>query len=440
MQTRATIWRLLCMLVVLATSEAAAQTPAPSESVDVVAYQVRLRPYFLGRALSGETAIRFRSERDGLQEVSFSGNALSIDSATVDGRPAAAELKNGGWVFRLPKPLARGRTAVLKATFHGVPRRGVSFRPRAAHTSYFACDWMICAQDRPGDKATFELALELPDAMSSVGGGRLVSQRRLPSGDRLHVWRETRPYSAYLFGWAAGDFVRAAERQGQVELEYVGAAATEAELQPLFGTTGAMLRWFEDKAGVAFPHPRYTQVLVPGGAAQEASSFSLIGRTMIEPILATPHEDWVIAHELAHQWWGNLVTCAGWDQFWLNEGVTTFMVAAWKEHRWGRAAYDREMQIARNGRERAAAAGFDKPLTWAGDYPSLGIRRAVQYGKGALFMDALRTELGEAAFWAGLKRFTRAHAGGVVDSGDFQRAFEAESGRDLQPTFDAWVY
>jgi hypothetical protein len=98
------------------------------------------------------------------------------------------------------------------------------------------------------------------------------------------------------------------------------------------------------------------------------------------------------------------------------------------------------MDIARRGRERAAAAGFDKPLSWPGDYPSLSVRRGVQYSKGALFMDALRRELGDAAFWAGLKRFTRAHAGGVVNSRDLQRAFEAESGRDLQPLFAAWVY
>ncbi|MBW3560537.1 MAG: hypothetical protein KY449_12390 [Proteobacteria bacterium] len=106
-----------------------------------------------------------------------------------------------------------------------------------------------------------------------------------------------------------------------------------------------------------------------------------------------------MAHELAHQWWGNLVTCESWSEFWLNEGVTTYMVAAWKEHRWGRAAYDREMEIARRGRERAAAAGFDKPLSWPGDYPSLRVRRAVQYGKGALFMGALRGQLGDAVFW-----------------------------------------
>ena len=80
------------------------------------------------------------------------------------------------------------------------------------------------------------------------------------------------------------------------------------------------------------------------------------------------------------------------------------------------------------------------PLSWPGAYPSLGVRRGVQYGKGALFMDALRTELGAPVFWAGLRRFTRTHADGVVTSRDLQRAFESEAERSLQPLFDKWVY
>lgn len=421
-------------------SGAAAQARAPGAGVDVAHYEVRLRPYLLGRSLSGETEITVRSLEDGLGELVFSGNALTIDAASVDGRPVRAEVRDGAWVFPLPRPLPRGRTAVLKASYHGIPKRGLTFRPRSTHTGYFACDWMICAQDRPGDKASLGLSLQLPAGMTSVASGRPVAKRRLPSGEELHVWREARPYSPYLFGFAAGEFTRAADRAGSVELAYLSDAATEAELKPLFAPTANMLRWFEAKAGVPFPHPRYTQVLVKGGAAQEASSFSMIGRAFLDPILTTPQEDWVVAHELAHQWWGNLVTCESLSEFWLNEGVTTFMVAAWKEGRWGRAAYDREMDIARRGRERAAAAGFDKPLSWAGEYPSLGVRRAVQYDKGALFMDALRRELGDPVFWAGLKRFTRAHAGGTATSRDFQRAFETESGRDLQPLFAAWVY
>jgi aminopeptidase N len=126
--------------------------------------------------------------------------------------------------------------------------------------------------------------------------------------------------------------------------------------------------------------------------------------------------------------------------FWLNEGITTFMTAAWKEHRYGRAAYDGELDIARERLWKARAKGFDKPLAWAGRYPSLGIRRDVQYSKGALFMDHLRTLLGDDAFWAGLKRYTREHAGGSVTSIDLEHAMEKASGRDLRAPFAEWVF
>jgi aminopeptidase N len=300
---------------------------------------------------------------------------------------------------------------------------------------------MICPQDRPGDKAAFTLALDLPPNMTSLGPG-LMTRQLTPNGLERHVWREDRPYSPFLFGFAAGRFTSAfLPAQGPV-LAVLGAPGTgdAAQIERMFATTDEMLQFFQDKAGVPFPHSRYTQLLVKGQAAQEASHFSIIGTEIIEPILKDPQEDWVIAHELAHQWWGNLVTCADWSEFWLNEGVVVFMTAAWKEHKHGRAAYDREMELARKRLQFAKDSGFDKPLAWKGQYPDLRTRRAVQYSKGALFLDALRTEIGDAAFWSGLKLYTRRHAGSTVTSQDFQRAMEAAAQRDLAVIFHGWVY
>jgi len=156
--------------------------------------------------------------------------------------------------------------------------------------------------------------------------------------------------------------------------------------------------------------------------------------------LRDPQEDWAIAHELAHQWWGNLVTCRDWTHFWLNEGLTSFMVAAWKEHRWGRAAYERELQVFARRRETAVKAGLDVPLTYPGPWPSLSVRRAITYSKAALFLDRLRSAMGEDAFWAGLRAYTRAHAGDIVESRNFQEAMEKAAGRGLGALFEEWVY
>jgi len=431
-------------LLVAARLSAAAPSPAlPTGEIDVLHYALTVTPDFDRRSISGESQVSFRSQRDALAEVRFSANSLTVDRAAMRGEPVRVSRASEEIVMTLPRPLARGQTATLTIAFHGVPARGLVFGAKSVYTSYFTCDWMFCVQDRPGDKATIDLTIVVPKGMTSVGvgaRGSVAPAAAGPGGFEAHTSRETRPYSSYVYGFAAGDFHVVSERQGNAELVYLSETAPPERLRALFASTGAMVRFFEEKAGVGLPHERYVQVHAPGTAAQEADAFSVIGDDMVSPILDDPQEDWVIAHELAHQWWGNLVTCADWNEFWLNEGITTFMVAAWKEHRWGRASYEREMELARQRVEAAAKAGTSVPLTSPGPFPSLSARRAIAYSKGALFMDRLRREIGEQQFWAGLRSFTRTYAGTTVVSRDFQRTFERASGRDLASLFDEWVY
>jgi len=299
---------------------------------------------------------------------------------------------------------------------------------------------MVCPQDAPGDKAEFALDLRLPLGMASLGPGSPGGRTRQGAGIEVHRWRTARPYSPYLFGFAFGNFTQAFSRDGSTRLTYLSDTASSAVMQQLFAPTGAMVRFLSAKAGVPLPDGQYTQLLVAGDEAQEAATWSVIGTANIEPVPADSQDDWVIVHELAHQWWGNLVTCTTWQDFWLNEGITTFMTAAWKEFRYGRAAYTAELDRARARVAKVRDQGWDRPLAFAGPYPSLGARRAVQYSKGALFMDHLRTTLGDEAFWRGLKSYTTVHAGGVVTSADLQRAMEMASARDLSATFTEWVY
>lgn len=238
----------------------------------------------------------------------------------------------------------------------------------------------------------------------------------------------------------AGEFAVAKERVRGTELLYFAREASDAELRRSFAPTADMVEFFERKAGVDIPQRRYAQMLVPGSVAQEAVNLSLIGADLVNAMRADPQEDWVIAHELAHQWWGNAITCADLSQFWLNEGITVFMVAAWKEYRWGHDAYERELQLHRQRVEWAKAGGVDRKLTSRESYPSLPLRRAIHYSKGALFMDRLRQDLGDELFWRAFKRYTRTYLGKTVTSQDLQRSFEQTSRRDLSSLFDQWVY
>lgn len=417
----------------------AALAAPPEGDFDVQHYDLALTPDIQAKTLAGREVITLRVTRDGLQRLTFSGNALSLDSVTLDGKPVTVRAGRDAIEIDAPTPLARGRVVRLALSYHGRPARGFAGSETLLYTSYFACDWMICLQDGFGDKATLALDLRVPAGMDALSVGRRVSHRSLPDGGEAQRWVSRRPYSPYLYGFAIGRFVRAEDRVGSARLNYLSDVADADALKQRFAETGGIVRFFTEKAGAPLPGA-YSQLLVEGHEAQEAATYSVLGLDALPSLANDPAEDWAIAHELAHQWWGNLVTCASLRDFWLNEGITTFMTAAWKEHRYGRAAYDAELAVARARLDKARAAGFDKPLAWDGRYPTLGTRRAVQYSKGALFLDHLRTTLGEKVFWTGLRRYTRDHAGGTVTSLDFQRAMEAASGRDLSPVFAEWVF
>jgi aminopeptidase N len=429
-----------CLLAAASGAFAQPAAPAPGEGFEVERYDVVLRPDLATTAISGSERITVRSTADGLTRLSFTANALRIAGATIDGSPVPVESSKDAIVFTLPRALRKGGKARLRFRMEGRPARGVTAAAGGLYTGYFACDWMVCLQDSPGDKANLALDLILPAGIRSASVGRSAPAKAMPGGLVRHRWRSTRPYSPYLYAFAAGPFRHRSSPTAQGELIYLDGTGGEADLGALFFETPAIAAFFAGKAGMKLPDRRYVQLLVPGREAQETAGFSLIGRSELDAERGDPESAWIVAHEMAHLWWGNLVTCATWQDFWLNEGIATFMVAAWQEHRSGEPAYRQALEIAARRLARAREMGFDKPLAWPGRYPSLGVRRAVQYSKGALFLSELRRTLGETAFWNGLRRFTRQHAGGIVTSRDFQDAMEKASGRDLSPTFKSWVY
>ncbi len=135
-----------------------------------------------------------------------------------------------------------------------------------------------------------------------------------------------------------------------------------------------------------------------------------------------------------------MVTCHAWTEFWLNEGFATFMAAAYREQRFGRDAYLADVASMRERYEQVRARGNDRPLVFPNwDRPSADDRTLV-YQKGAYILHELRELLGDAAFWAGIRLYTTAHAGKSVTTGDFRAAMEQASGMDLRAFFDRWIY
>lgn len=422
----------------IALEPAAAEEPG--DGFNVLQYEVELRPDLETAAISARQIVTIIVSKPDLQKVAFSPIGLEIYDAFFEEKPLTVDSSAERILFKLPRPLQVGEFAKLSFHLRGKPSRGITLTRSGLYTGYFACDWMVCLQDKPGDKAQLRLDLFLPNNSVSLGVGTLKGTILVTDGLTLHRWQSDQPVSPYLFGFAAGDFTELTFKTLNGELRYVDATGDAADLETLFSQTPEILAFFSEKAGVNLPGGRYAQLLVPGRAAQETMNFSLIGRRELELERRDPRTAWIIAHELAHQWWGNLVTTETWRDFWLNEGFATFMVLAWKEHHFGQEAYKRELDVLRNRRAQLQKLGWDKPLTWQGKYPSIVYRRTVQYSKGALFLAEVRKKVGDEAFWNSVRNYTQAHTGGVVTSRDFQRAVEQASGSDLQPLFDEWVY
>jgi aminopeptidase N len=420
------------------------QQPALSEtgggSFDVLGYTAVIRPVIETQSVSGRVDIHVRFLSDHVTWIDLDRAELTIEEVRYQGKPLEFELLPRRLRVHLSTPGARNTSGDFVVTYHGMPRTGLQFVPerQQAYTIFSTSQWLVCV-DAPEDKATLDLQLALPVGLRAIGPGALVSQQPGTDGTVVYRWRETRPMSTYLFGFAAGRFTEVEVRHGKTTLWYVGEKFSRDELSGIFRDTPDMLEFFTARAGVPYPGDTYTQVLVASTAGQEASGFSLLSEAYGRAVLNDQRAISLIAHELAHQWWGNLVTCRDWREFWLNEGFATFMAAAYDEHRFGREAYRRDIERARVRYEEVLRNGGNRSLVFPDwNRPTPGDRTLV-YQKGAYVLHLLRERIGEDAFWAGFRRYTAAYAGASVTTEDFRRSMEESSGSSLGEFFDKRV-
>jgi aminopeptidase N len=298
----------------------------------------------------------------------------------------------------------------------------------------------------PSQRATLSLRITAPAGLAVAAAGRAAPPQPAGRGRVGHSFELDRPSPPFLFAFAAGRFEVATREVDGVTLRALGPPGSD--LAGALAITAPMLRFLVAHAGAPFPASEYVEAFVAGDAAQEAAGLSLLAAEALDDVRKDPTEDWIFSHELAHQWFAWLVPCADFADFWLNEGFATFFVAAIKEERWGRAAYDRELSLWRKRSAKVHADGRDAPVSLSA--PDGAPRpapaesalppRGVTYARGALVLDTLRRELGDAVFWDGIRRYVAERAGKGARTGDLRAALEAASRRDLRPFFARWVY
>ena len=436
---------LLCLAVVIAllltidVAHGAAENHA--NKIDVLNYSVTLEPDIAGKSIKGIVVIQFLIESNNLTHAEFDCGDLTIDSVRLGGAPAHFAVTDHRLKVSLPSGLKTKEIREIEVNYHGTPRFGIRFFPdrQQVYTVFSTSQWMVCVDD-PADKATLTFRLILPPTLTPVANGNFVSQRDFASNKRVSEWRQGTAIPSYIFGFAVGPFQVLKEKTRNVELRYLATNYSEAELRRIFRDTPGMLDFFERRAGVKYADRMYTQVLAAGSVEQEMSSFTALKESYGKQLLDNEQDLWLAAHEFAHQWWGNMVTCRDWNHFWLNEGIATFMAAAYLEHRFGRAIYLREIETYRSNYEKVRAAGKDKSLVFPDWLRPTREDRILVYDKGALVLHLLREEMGERAFWNGLSIFTQSHFGKSVVTSDFVTAMEEANGKSLEKFFAEWVY
>ena len=425
----------------IAPAIACGATENHENQIDVLHYSITIDPDISSKSLKGTVFIQFSSKSDSLTYVEFDCGDLAIDSVRLAGATLQFSVMDHRLRVSLPPGLRAKVMREIEVNYHGTPKRGIRFFPdrQQVYTVFSTSQWMVCVDD-PADKATLTFRLILPDKLTAIANGNFVSQRELPNMKHISEWRQKITIPTYIFGFAAGPFHVVKEKRRNVELRYLATNYSADEVRRIFRDTPDMLDFFEGRAGVRYPFEMYTQVLAAGGVEQEMSSFTALKELYGKQVLNNEQDLWLGAHEFAHQWWGNMVTCRDWNHFWLNEGIATFMAAAYIEHRFGRAAYLREIETYRTNYEKVRLAGKDKSLVFPDWLHPTAEDRTLVYDKGAYVLHLLREEMGERKFWNGLRLFTRRHFGKSVVTSDFVAAMEEANGKSLEKFFAQWVY
>ena len=404
-------------------------------------FDLQLEPRFESRTIAGTLDMAFSVQDTKLLHLELDAGELVVGAVTLGKRVLVFEKSGTRLHITLPTGMVAGRRQHLRIAYEGKAGGGLRFdadSPQVA-TAFSTSHWMPCLDD-PSVRARFTLTLALPPNLVSVGNGNPRPPVQRPGRLTEHVWRLDTPMPSYVYGFVAGPFEQVRQTAGKTTLEYFGPQPfTPQSLNQVFADSADMLAFYEKRSGIPYPLPAYRQVLLAGPAAQEMAGYSVMGVRYGQRVLANPQAIWLGAHEMAHQWWGNGLTNRSWRHFWLNEGIATFMTAAYLEHRFGVEAYADQIEAARTKYLALKKAGLDRSLVFPDWDKPTAADRSLVYDKGALVLHELRNVLGDDTFWKGLKHYTRKHWGQSVETADFRQAMEESTGRDLSQFFAQWV-
>ncbi len=411
------------------------------------------------RVVEGRATTTLHPRHDGLSEVTLDAVELDVQSVT-DAGGRELEWRTGDRTLRidLGREYVADEAVTVTVAYRATPRRGLYFnapedaypgRPSQIWTQgqpqdspcYFPCF------DFPGEKFTTEAFISVDATWYALSNGSLVEViEDREAGRRTFHWSQERPHPAYLVTVAAGEFDVVEEDADGVPAIYLGPPGSREDLVRAFGRTPEMIRFFSDRIGVPYPWAKYATVAIAdfifGGMENTSAT------TMTDILLhdERAHEDFVetadsiTAHELAHQWFGDLLTCREWSHGWLNESFATYFDALFVEHHRGWDAFRYDLHQKAQQYHQEDSSNYRRPLVENVYRDPIDIFDRHLYERGSVVLDMLRTELGNDLWWTAIRHYVETHQESDVLTHDFQRAIEEATGRNMDAFFAQWVW
>jgi aminopeptidase N len=398
-------------------------------------------------ALAGRATLTVASRRAALDRFRVRlASVFTVDAVRRDGADADwRRLDDATLEVTLAPPVPLDAEFTLEVGYHGTPpadaSSGILFTSHGSTSivatlsePWFAYTWWP-GKDDNRDKSTLELAVTVPSALSVAANGRLVETTVLSGGRTRYRFVTDYPIVPYLIAFGATNYARHAyvyERNGRTmpfEL-YLYPESDTAANRAAWQAALTMLDVFGDLFGTyPFMDDKYAIYQFPWSGGMEHQTATGQGGL-------SAFAESLTAHELAHQWWGDEVTCATWHDIWLNEGFATYSEALWREHRPGGGPADLAARML------AIAPAEPTGSVWVYDTsdPSRLFDWSLSYAKGAWVLHMLRHVVGDDTFLTALAEYRRRYAGSSATTEELRAVVEAVAGRDLEWFFASWVY
>ncbi len=394
---------------------------------------------------------------------------LVLDAVAFDVRNVRLKSRSG-WKTasfsydseKLEIDVGEGKSGELRIDYAARPERGLYFLAPDEHYRgrplqvWSQCQdedaryWFPC-HDKPHVKCTATFAITAPQRFSVLCNGTLIREKKDAKKQRKTTTYEmAKRMPSYLFTLVIGEFDKIDDRPAilpsgrSVPVSYWVPKGRKEDGMRGFARTPDMIELFSNLSGVEYPYERYTQVVVSEfifGGMENTTATTMYEHVLLDERAALDIDSYdLVAHELAHQWFGDWVTCKDWAHAWLNEGFATYFEHIEREHREDRDEYllGVERDLATYLGE--SASRYSRPIVCREYSEPIDLFDRHLYEKGGLVLHCLRMKLGDTTFWKGIRNYLSQHGEGNVTTTDLRRALELESGRSLDRFFDEWVY